>query len=122
MSYKKRTEAVQNEAPKELITVRIDRLVDKPDSSLLAIASINIADSFAVHGIKVMEGEKGLFVSMPSNSYTDRNGNTQYVDICHPITAVARTGLIDKVVDAYHQKVFEEQAAAQKGVGQSIGQ
>lgn len=121
MSYKKKPEEVQKEE-KELITVRIDRLVDKPDSSLLAIASINIADSFAVHGIKVMEGEKGLFISMPSNSYTDRNGKTQYADICHPITAVARTELIDKVVEAYQQKVSEEQAAEQKGVGQSIGQ
>ena len=121
MSYKRKPEEVQKEE-KELITVRIDRLVDKPDSSLLAIASINIADSFAVHGIKVMEGDKGLFVSMPSTSFTGRDGKKQYTDICHPITAVARTELIDKVVNAYQQKVSEAQAIEQKGVGQSIRQ
>lgn len=116
MSYKKKPETVQDGECRELITARIDRLIEKEGSSLLAIASINIADCFAVHGIKLMQTDKGRFVSMPSNSYTDRDGNTQYTEICHPITSVARCEMIDKVKEAYDEKMREVQAKEQKGV------
>lgn len=122
MSYKKKPETVSPENGKELITVRIDRLIDKAGSSLLAVASINIADSFAVHGIRLMQTDKGRFVSMPSNSYIDRDGKTQYSEICHPITSVARSELIDKVNAAYEAKLREGQAKEQEGVRQSVTQ
>lgn len=122
MSYKKKPETVQDRECRELITARIDRLIEKEGSSLLAIASINIADCFAVHGIKVMQTDKGRFISMPSNSYTDRDGNTQYTEICHPITSVARCEIIDKVNEAYDEKMREVQAREQKGVEPSITQ
>ena len=51
------------------ITARIDRLVNQEDSSIKAYASVNIGGAFAVHGIKVIDSVKGIFVSMPSNSY-----------------------------------------------------
>ena len=116
MSYKDKNEKQKEE--KELITVRIDRLVDKPDSSLLAIVSINIADSFAVHGLRLMKSDKGLFVAMPSTSFTGKDGKTQYSEIVHPISAVARSEMIDKVMEAYHKKIAEVQAAEQKGAVQ----
>lgn len=47
------------------ITARIDRLVDYEGSNVRAIASVNVADAFAIHGLKVIDSEKGLFVSMP---------------------------------------------------------
>ena len=63
------------------ISATINRLVDKQDSSVKAYASVTIDGMFAVHGLRVMETEKGRFVNMPSTSYTDRDGNKQYSDI-----------------------------------------
>jgi len=90
------------------ITARIDRLVDQEDSNIKAYASVNIGGAFAVHGIKVIDSVKGIFVSMPSNSYK-KDGKVEYSDICHPISAEARNELIDKVTEAYEAKLGEEQ-------------
>ena len=59
------------------ITVRIDKLFCDEDKKLKAFASANIGP-FAVHGIRVFENDKGMFINMPSNSYTDAQGNKQY--------------------------------------------
>ena len=90
------------------ITARIDRLVEQDDSSVKAYASVNIGGAFVVHGIKVIDSVKGIFVSMPSNSYK-KDGKVEYSDICHPITAEARNELIEKVTEAYEMKLGEEQ-------------
>lgn len=93
---------------KQSIDVRIDRLINRDDTSIKAIASINIGP-FAVHGFKIMDSQKGLFVAMPSNSYTDGNGDTQYSDIFHPTTKESRADLIDKMKAAYEQALEEQQ-------------
>lgn len=87
------------------IQVRIDRLNDYEGSSVKAFASANIGGVFAIHGIRVVDSQKGLFVSMPQNSYKDGNGNTKYSDIFHAVTADARTELNEKVIDAYEQAI-----------------
>ena len=61
------------------------------------------------HGIKVCEGEKGRFVSMPSTQYTDRDGNKQYQDIFHPISKGARNALNQAVLNAYDIKLQQVQ-------------
>lgn len=91
------------------IQVRIDRLNDYEGSSVKAFASANIAGAFAIHGIRVVDSQKGLFVSMPQNSYKDGNGNTKYSDIFHAVTADARNALNEKVMDAYEQALLEQQ-------------
>lgn len=91
------------------IQVRIDRLNDYEGSSIKAFASANIGGAFAIHGIRVVDSQKGLFVSMPQNSYKDGNGNTKYIDVFHAVTAEARTELNDKVMDAYEQAIQEQQ-------------
>ena len=53
------------------IETRIDKLVDDPGSKIKAYASVTIGGMFAVHGLKVMDSAKGMFVSMPYNSYKD---------------------------------------------------
>ena len=90
------------------ITARIDRLVNQEDSSIKAYASVNIGGAFAVHGIKVIDSVKGIFVSMPSNSYK-KDGKVEYSHICHPITVDARNELIDRVTEAYEAKLSEKQ-------------
>lgn len=91
------------------IQVRIDRLNDYEGSSVKAFASANIGGAFAIHGIRVVDSQKGLFVSMPQNSYKDGNGNTKYSDIFHAVTAEARSELNEKVIDAYEQAIQEQE-------------
>lgn len=90
------------------ITARIDRLVNREDTNIKAYASVNIGGAFAVHGIKVIDSVKGIFISMPQSSYK-KDGKVEYSEICHPITADARNKLIDKVTEAYEAKLNEEQ-------------
>ena len=70
-----------------------------PEGSCRASASVNLNGSFAIRGLKVMEGTNGLFVSMPSY----RTGNGEYKDICFPCTKEARSQLNEAVLHAYHQ-------------------
>lgn len=88
------------------ISARIDRLVDYENSKVKAIASVNIGGAFAVHGLRVIDSQKGLFVQMPQNSF-QKDGKTEYSDIFHPVTADARTELNSKVLEAYEQKLDE---------------
>lgn len=114
--------ATKEQHPAPALSVRIDRMVDFENSSVRAIASANIGGAFAIHGIRVIDSQKGLFVSMPQSSYQDREGNTKYSDIFHPITAEARTGLKDAVLEAYEAKLAENMAEAQEGQVESEAQ
>lgn len=94
------------------ISVRIDKLFCDESKKLKAFASANIGP-FAVHGIRVFENEKGLFINMPSNSYTDANGNKQYEDVFHPVTREGRDLLVKNVLDAYNQALEQAQTNRQ---------
>lgn len=111
-------EAVQNETaqqPLPNISVRIDKIFDDDSKKLKAFASANIGP-FAVHGIRVFENEKGMFVNMPSVSYKDGQGNTQYEDVFHPVTKEAREALIKSVMDEYNHALEQAQTASQAPV------
>lgn len=94
------------------ISVRIDRLVDYDNSKLKAIASVNIGGAFAIHGLRVIDSQKRLFVQMPQNSF-QRDGKTEYSDIFHPITAEARSELNSKVLEAYEQELTETESESE---------
>lgn len=104
-----------NPAQMPTVEVRIDRLTGG-DSKVKAFASATIGGCFAIHGIRVVETDKGRFVSMPQNTYMKGN-ERQYSDIFHPITAQARMTLIQAVNMAYEQKLTEQmqQIAGQLG-------
>ena len=89
------------------ISIRIDQLVNKDGSHLKAFASVTIFGTFAVHGIRVMDSEKGLFVQMPQRSFKRGEGETEYADVVHPITAEARAAINEGVMAAYNAKVKE---------------
>ncbi|WP_337484735.1 SpoVG family protein [Porcipelethomonas sp.] len=93
------------------VKAAINKIVDKPESTVKAYASVSFDGAFAVHGIKVCENEKGRFVSMPSMPYKDRNGETKYSDTFHPITKEAREALNQSVLNAYDYKLQQIQAA-----------
>lgn len=69
------------------------------DSKMKAVVSITIDDVFVVHDIKVIEGEKGLFIAMPSRKSTDG----EYRDIAHPINSETREILQNLILKAYSE-------------------
>ena len=108
------------------ISVKIDRMVDYEGTNVKAIASANIANAFAIHGLKVCDSQKGLFVSMPNTKY-EKNGKAQYSDVFHAITKEARDSLNNAVLSAYEQRVHMAEDQAQDpqlddspGFGQSM--
>ena len=68
----------------QITDVRI-RKVEK-EGKMKAVVSITIENEFVVHDIKVIEGEKGLFIAMPSRKSSDG----EYRDIAHPINSATR--------------------------------
>ena len=70
--------------------------------------------------MRVMDSKKGLFVSMPSYSYEDHNGETKYADYAHPISKEARDAINTKVLDAYEQALEESETENEgEGYGES---
>ena len=110
----------QQEAPAPQVEARIDRMVDG-DYKTKAYASVTIAGAFAVHGLRVIETDKGRFISMPQDSYK-KNGETKYNDTFHAITAEARNALVDAVNDAYEQKLQEQQEQENTTPDQAMSQ
>ena len=79
----------------EITDIRV-RKIDK-DGKMRAMASITIDDAFVVHDIKIIEGDKGLFIAMPSRKAHDG----EYRDIAHPINTVFREKLQKAILDRY---------------------
>ncbi len=106
----------QRRADTPPITVRIDRMLDNSSTKIKAFASANIAGAFAIHGIRVIDSQKGLFVQMPQESY-QKNGRTEYSDIFHPVTADARAELYGAVLTAYEQSLRMRESAQEHEQG-----
>lgn len=87
--------------------VRIDRTFEPDHGKIRVIASAAIGD-FAIHGIKVLDSRKGLFVQMPQN-VSEKDGEKHYSDIFHPITAEAREALNEAVMGAYEEAIAESE-------------
>ena len=82
-----------------------------PEGSVRAAASINLNGCFAIRGVKVMEGPKGLFVSMPSYKSGD-----EYKDICFPTTAEMRKELHSAVLGEYQRTMEQSYSRAEKAM------
>ena len=91
----------------EITEVRVYPL-SKEDSTLKAFASVTFDDAFVVTGIRVIEGSKGLFISLPQSK--DNDG--EYHDIAFPKTKELRGELVDAVITA-----FEEETKPKKKYG-----
>ena len=98
-------------SPTPEISVRVDKLNDI--GKIRAFVSANIGGAFAIHGIKVVDSDKGRFVAMPQNSYKSADGETKYQDAFHPVTLEAREKLNDAVLSAYDQAVKQSESEAQ---------
>ncbi len=85
------------------------RKIEKEGSRMKGIASILLDDSFAVHDIRIIEGDNGLFIAMPSR----KNAAGGYRDIAHPINQEVRAMFEEAILDAYKnaEDVSEEEDA-----------
>lgn len=84
--------------------------IAEPKGNTVGFASVTIGDMFAVHGIRVMNGEKGLFAVMPS--VKDSKG--EYRDVCFPVTADLRKQLNAAVVEAYSAAKEQERPSVKE--------
>lgn len=79
-----------------------------PEGKMKAVVSVTLDDSFVVHDIKVIEGEKGMFIAMPS-----RKGSMgEYRDIAHPINSEMRE-IFQKAILEKYEEVMNEGAGTE---------
>lgn len=95
----------------QITDVRI-RKVNK-EGKMKAVVSITLDNEFVVHDIKIIEGEKGMFIAMPSR----RAGDGEYRDIAHPINSETREKIQTIILEKYEvaasaEEAMEESAAA----------
>lgn len=81
----------------KITDVRVRKV--ETDSKMRAVASITIDDVFVVHDIKIIEGDKGLFIAMPSKKGTDG----EYRDTVHPINSETRIMIQNTILEAYEK-------------------
>ena len=75
------------------------------EGKMRAVVSITIDDVFVVHDIKVIEGEKGLFIAMPSRKASDG----EYRDIAHPINSETRDKIQSLILEKYQEVASESE-------------
>ena len=80
----------------DITDVRVRRVAK--EGKMKAVVSITIDNEFVIHDIKVIEGEKGLFIAMPSRKSSDG----EYRDIAHPINKETRKMFEDAIIEAYN--------------------
>jgi len=88
----------------QITDVRIRKIAK--EGKLKAVVSITIEDEFVVHDIKVIEGEKGMFIAMPSKKTADG----EYRDIAHPINSDTREQIQGIILERYDEVLAEEEA------------
>ena len=85
------------------IKAKIDRMVNS--GNVKAIASVSLDGMFVVKNLKVMDGKKGLFVSMPQENYSGKDGQKKYSNLFFALTNSAKLELQETVLQAYQQQI-----------------
>lgn len=83
----------------KITDVRV-RLVKKEDSKLKGVASVTFDECFVVHDIKIIEGNEGYFIAMPSR----KTGEGEFKDVAHPIKSETREELIKAIFAAFEEE------------------
>lgn len=81
----------------QITDVRIRKVSD--DGKMRAVASVTFDNEFVVHDIKVIDGQNGLFVAMPSR----KMGDGDFRDIAHPLVSEVRNKIRDAIFEAYEK-------------------
>ena len=89
----------------QITDIRVRKITK--EGKMKAVVSVTFDEIFVVHDIKVIEGEKGLFIAMPSR----RSGDGEYRDIAHPINSEMRDKLQNEILEKYEEAVKENDTA-----------
>ncbi|MDF1568568.1 MAG: septation regulator SpoVG [Spirochaetaceae bacterium] len=79
----------------DITDIRIRKV--NADGKLKAYVTVTFDDSFVVHNVKIIEGENGVFIAMPSR----KTKSGEYKDVAHPINTAFRTKLQDRILEEY---------------------
>lgn len=90
----------------EITDIRV-RKINK-EGKMKAVVSVTFDNEFVVHDIKVIEGDKGRFIAMPSRKTMDG----EFRDIAHPINSETRERIQQQVLEKYEMVVLSEEVAA----------
>ncbi|GFI48079.1 putative septation protein SpoVG [Lachnospiraceae bacterium] len=85
----------------QITDVRVRKITK--EGKMRAIVSITIDEEFVIHDIKVIEGDKGLFIAMPSKKAADG----EYRDIAHPINSSTRERIQTIILERYQKALLE---------------
>ncbi|MCI8801387.1 septation regulator SpoVG [Acetatifactor muris] len=85
----------------QVTDVRVRKIAK--DGRMKAVVSITLDEEFVVHDIKVIEGDKGLFIAMPSK----RTADGEYKDIAHPINSSTRDAIQKVILESYEKALSE---------------
>lgn len=88
----------------EITDVRVRHV--NSEGKMKASVSITIDNEFVVHDIKVIDGDRGMFIAMPSR----KSGDGEYRDIAHPLNSETRGRLQELILNAYEKSLAEEAA------------
>ena len=86
----------------QITDIRIRKIAK--EGKMKAVVSVTFDNAFVVHDIKVIEGEKGLFIAMPSRKATDG----EYRDIAHPINSATRDRIQTIILDKFQEVMDAE--------------
>lgn len=88
----------------QITDVRVRKITK--EGKMKAVVSITLDDEFVVHDIKVIEGEKGMFIAMPSKP----TANGEHRDTAHPINSTTRDNMQRIILEAYEKAISEPEA------------
>ena len=88
----------------KITDIRLRAVKSENEVKLKAYADVTFNGSFVVHGLKIIDGQKGMFVAMPSRKMPDG----EYKDIAHPITPELRKEITDTVIAKYNEVMANE--------------
>ena len=89
----------------QITELRIRKVED--EGKLRAYVTVTFDNCFVVHNVKIIEGQNGLFIAMPSR----KTANGEYKDVAHPISPEFRSELQTKIIDEYNAGHVVEEAA-----------
>lgn len=99
----------------QITDVRI-RKIEK-EGKMKAVVSITIDEEFVIHDIKIIEGEKGMFIAMPSRKTVEG----EYKDIAHPIKSSTRELIQNLILQKYNEELLRSEAYMKIRVGMYMG-
>lgn len=92
----------------KITDVRLRTVKNENELKLKAYADVTFDECFVIHGLKIIDGQKGMFVAMPSRKMPDG----EYKDIVHPITPELRKDITDSVIAKYNEMGLEKEVVA----------